>query len=112
MSNILDEVPYPSGQVDAELIKGRYLAALGVVFALVISKAFGWHFCELRKENERREDSVNAVVSPDQSYFVFPIGVVYKEAHRHGDECWRVYEKIKTGNLPDVLRGSFFEITA
>lgn len=112
ISTALNEVPYPAGQVDAEMIKGQYLTAVGIVFAHLIANAFGWQFCEIRKENERREDAVDAVVSPDQSHFVFPIGIVYKEAHRHGDECRKVYEKIKTGNLPDVPAGSFFEITA
>lgn len=112
ISAALNEVPYPAGQVDAEMIKGQYLTAMGIVYAHLIAYACGWQFCEIRKENERRGDAVNAVVSPDRCHFVFPIGVVYKEAHCHDDECRKVYEKIKTGNLPDVPAGSFFEVTA
>lgn len=112
VSEALKNVPYPIGQAEAELIKGQFLSAIGVIYGLIMERAFKWTFCEIRPAESRANDGVTAVISPDQAYFVYPIGVVYKEAHRHGDECRKVYEKIKTGNLPDVPAGSFFEITA
>lgn len=112
IAEVLKNVPYPIGQVEAELIKGQFLSAVGVIYGLILERAFNWTFCEIRPDDSGANDGVIAVISPDQAYFVYPIGVVYKEAHRHGNECRKVYDKIKTGNLPDVPAGSFFEITA
>lgn len=112
IAQILNNVPYPADRPDAEIVKGRFLSSVGIVFGMLVAEENGWEFCWMRKEDEKVDDGVKSVVSSDRSYFVYPIGVVYKEARRHGDECRKVYEKIKTGNLPDVPAGSFFEITA
>lgn len=106
----LSQVPYPVGRVDAELIKGRYLSSVGLIYGMLIEKAFGWSLCQIRPDDSEEDDTVDAVVSPDRSYFVYPIGVVYKEAHRHSGETRAVYEKIKRGDLPNVPPGSFHEI--
>jgi hypothetical protein len=108
---ILKVAPKPTGAVDAPLRQGQHLSAVGVVYGSILQLVFGWTLCEIREDDSRPEDGIVAIVSPDQSYFIFPIDLVYKEERRHGDECRRVYEKIKTKNLPDVPPGSFFEIS-
>lgn len=107
---ILVKAPAPTGAVDAPLRRGQYLSGVGLVVGMLFESAFGWSLCEIRKDDEDVDDGVTCVVSPDQTYFFYPIGVVYKEAHRHGGETRAIYEKIKRGDLPDVPPGSFYEI--
>ncbi len=109
--DILKLAPKPTGSADAPLRRGQYLSAVGIVYGKILQLIFGWSLCEVREDHSQPEDGAVAVVSPDLSYVVYPIALARKEAHRQEDECRRVYEKIKTGNLQDVPPGSLFEIT-
>ena len=110
IADILSKVPYPVGRVDAELVKGRFLSSVGLIYGLLIEKSLGWILCQIRSDDSEEDDFVDAVVNPDKSHFIYPIGIAYKEAHQHGGETLSIYEKIKNGNLPDVPPGSFHEI--
>ena len=110
ISNLLKKAPYPKGRVDAELVRGRYLSSVGIIYGMILAREFGWKMCWLREDDEEIEDGVDSLVSPDQAYFLAPIGVASKELYQHGRETRAVYEKIKRGDLPDVPPGSFHEI--
>jgi hypothetical protein len=110
VDSILRKVPYPAGQPNAELVKGRFLSAVGITYGLILAEEFGWNFCEIHQDDESVDDGVKSVVSPDRAYFLYPIGAVYKEAHQHGGETFTIYEKIKRGDLPDVPPGAFLDL--
>lgn len=110
LPQILRNTPDPTGTVDAPLRRGQYLSGVGLVVGMLIESAFDWRLCEIRKDDENVDDGVMCVVSPDMGHFIYPIGLVYKEAHWHGGETRAIYEKIKRGDLPDVPPGSFCEI--
>ena len=108
--SILSDVPCPVGQVDSELIKGRFLSAVGIVYGLIVAEEISWEMCWLRDEGDDIDDGVDSVVSPDRAYFFTPIAVVSKEAYQHGKETVKVYEKIISRDFPDMPPGSFYEI--
>jgi hypothetical protein len=110
IASLLEKAPYPKGRVDAELVRGRYLSSVGIIYGMILAEEFGWQMCWLREDDEEIEDGVDSLVSPDQSYFLAPIGVASKELYQRGGETRAVYEKIKRGDLPDVPPGSFHEI--
>jgi hypothetical protein len=110
VSSILEKTPDPSGAVDAPLRRGQYLTAVGFIFGQLIASKFGWKFCEIRKDCEREDEGITAVVSPERTYFIYPIGVVHMEAQRHGGETLSIYEKIKRGDLPELPPGAFLDL--
>ena len=110
IGKLLKRAPYPEGQPDAELVRGRYLSAVGIIYGLILAEQFGWEMCWLRDADEEIEDGVKSIINPDRSYFLAPIGVASKEMYHQQGETLAVYEKIKSGNLPDVPPGSFHEI--
>ncbi|SHK35056.1 hypothetical protein SAMN02745181_3666 [Rubritalea squalenifaciens DSM 18772] len=89
---------------------GKNKSAIGLVYAILLKNSFGWNVVQVRHEKQKGEDAVDAVVSPDGRYCVYPIEIVYWESTKQDNESLRVYEAIKNSQLPDVPRNSFSKI--
>jgi len=72
------------------------------VYGELLASLSGWTYDWLHHVGSRAENGFVAMVSPDERYMVSPEAAVEREFAKRDGSVWRLWERIRDHDLPDV----------